>query len=53
MPTRGSESRHISLLERNGQPLRVVIPYERGRKVAVMTPRSETEIKALKARVGR
>lgn len=53
LPTRGTESRHISLLEREGQPLRVVVPYERGRKVAVMTPRSEMEIQALKAKAGK
>jgi len=53
LPTRGTESRHISLLERSGQPMRVIVPYERGRKVAVMTPRSEAEMKALKARVAR
>src|SRR5204863_2836472 len=49
LPTRGTESRHISILERDGQPLRVVVPYERGRKVAVLTPRSEAEIQALKS----
>ncbi|HEY1372857.1 MAG TPA: carboxypeptidase regulatory-like domain-containing protein [Candidatus Binatia bacterium] len=48
LPTRGTESRHISILERDGQPLRVVVPYERARKVAVLTPRSEAEIRALK-----
>jgi streptogramin lyase len=48
LPTRGTESRHISLLERQGQPLRVIIPYERGRKVAVLTPRTEAELQALK-----
>ncbi len=53
LPTRGTESRHISLLEREGQPLRVIIPYERARKVAVLTPRSEAEIQALKNQVGR
>ena len=53
LPTRGTESRHISLLEQPGKPLRVIVPYERGRKVAVMTPRSEAELKALKAQVGR
>ncbi len=53
MPTRGTESRHISLLERDGQPLRVIVPYERGRKVAVLTPRSEAEIQALKTQVSR
>jgi streptogramin lyase len=53
LPTRGTESRHISLLEREGQPLRVIIPYERGRKVAVLTPRTEAEIEALKKQVAR
>ena len=53
LPTRGTESRHISLLEREGQPLRVVIPYERARKIAVMTPRTEAEIQELKAKAGR
>jgi streptogramin lyase len=53
LPTRGTESRHISLLERDGQPLRVIIPYERARKVAVLTPRTEAEIQALKNQVGR
>jgi hypothetical protein len=53
LPTRGTESRHISLLERQGQPLRVIIPYERGRKVAVLTPRSEAELQALKTQAGR
>ena len=53
LPTRGTESRHISLLERDGQPLRVIIPYARARKLAILTPRSEAEIAALKAQVGR
>jgi streptogramin lyase len=49
LPTRGTESRYISLLERPGEPLQVVVPYYRGRKVAVLTPRSESDIAALKA----
>ena len=53
LPTRGTESRHISLLERNGQPMRVIVPYERARKVAVLTPRSDAEIQALKTQVNR
>ena len=53
LPTRGTESRHISILEREGQPLRVVVPYERARKVAVLTPRTEAEIQALKSQAGR
>jgi streptogramin lyase len=53
LPTRGTEARHISILERDGQPLRVVVPYERGRKVAVLMPRSEADIQALKSQAGR
>jgi streptogramin lyase len=53
LPIRGTESRHISLLEREGQPLRVIIPYERARTLCVLTPRSEAEIQSLKAQVGR
>jgi streptogramin lyase len=49
LPNRGTETRHISLLEREGQPMQVVIPYSRTRKVAVMTPRTEAEIAALRA----
>jgi virginiamycin B lyase len=47
LPTRGTESRYISLLEQNGK-IHVTIPYSRARKVAVMTPRSEQELAALK-----
>jgi hypothetical protein len=53
LPTRGTESRHISLLEREGQSLRVVIPYFRARKVAVLTPRSEADLAVLKKQVSR
>jgi streptogramin lyase len=53
LPTRGTESRHISLLERPGQPMQVVVPYYRTSKVAVMTPRTEAELAALKTQVGR
>ncbi len=52
-PILGGESRHISLLEQAGKPLKVVVPYERARKVGVVSPRSEAEINALKARGGR
>jgi hypothetical protein len=45
IPTRGSEPRYISLNERDGQ-MQVVLPYFRARKVAVMTLRSEAEIRA-------
>jgi streptogramin lyase len=49
LPTRGAEPRYVSLLEREGQPTQVVLPYFRGRKVAVMTLRSEADVAALKA----
>jgi DNA-binding beta-propeller fold protein YncE len=52
LPTRGSESRHISTLEKDGK-VRVAIPYSRTRKVAVMTVRSESELQALKSQTER
>jgi streptogramin lyase len=51
MPTRGSEARYVSLLERDGK-MQVVLPYFRARKVAVMSFRSEAELAALKAQAG-
>jgi streptogramin lyase len=48
LPTRGAEPRYVSLLEREGQPMQVVLPYFRARKVAVMTLRSEADLAALK-----
>ncbi|HEY1361225.1 MAG TPA: carboxypeptidase regulatory-like domain-containing protein [Xanthobacteraceae bacterium] len=53
LPTRGAEPRYVSLLERAGAPMQVVLPYFRARKVAVMTLRSEAELAALKAQAGR
>jgi streptogramin lyase len=47
LPTRGTETRHVSLLEKDGK-MEVVLPYSRTRKVAVMTFRSEAEIAAAK-----
>jgi hypothetical protein len=49
LPTRGAEPRYVSLLEREGAPLQVVLPYFRARKVAVMTLRSEVDLRRLKA----
>jgi streptogramin lyase len=49
LPTRGAEPRYLSLDERDGT-IRVVIPYYRARKVAVMTLRSEAELGELKTR---
>ena len=51
MPTRGSEARYVSLLERDGK-MQVVLPYFRARKVAVMSFRSEADLVALKAQAG-
>jgi len=48
LPTRGSETRYISLLERDGK-MQVVLPYSRTRKVAVMTFRSDADLQVLKA----
>jgi len=48
LPTRGTEIRHISLLERNGVT-KVVVPIYRDSKMGVMTLRSEADIAALKA----
>ena len=53
LPTRGAEPRYVSLLEREGGPMQVVLPYFRARKVAVMTLRSEQDLQALKAQAGR
>ena len=33
--------------------MQVIVPYYRTRKVAVMTPRSEAELEALKAQASR
>lgn len=53
LPTRGAEPRYVSLLEQDGKGTQVVLPYFRGRKVAVMTLRSEAELAALKAQAER
>ncbi len=49
LPTRGTEARYISLLEKDGT-MEVVVPYSRTSKIAVMTFRSEADLAALKAR---
>jgi len=48
LPTRGTEIRHISLLERDGVT-KVIVPIYRDSKMGVMTLRSEADIAALKA----
>ena len=47
LPVHGTESRHISHLERNGQ-LHIVMPIYRANQMGVMTVRSEAELAALK-----
>jgi virginiamycin B lyase len=53
LPTRGAEPRYISLLEREGAPTQVVLPYFRARKVAIMTLRSEATLKELSSQAER
>ena len=48
IPVHGTEARHISLLEQNGQ-LHVVIPVYRTNQMGVMTVRSEADLQALRA----
>jgi streptogramin lyase len=49
LPVRGTEIRHIALLER-GDKLFVVMPVYRSSQMAIMTLRSEAELSALKAK---
>ncbi len=49
LPTRGTESRYMSILERP-EGMSVVVPYYRTRKVAMMTFRTEAQIEAEKAK---
>jgi streptogramin lyase len=53
LPTRGAEPRYVSLMEREGAPMQVVLPYFRARKVAVMTLRSEADLQALRTQTAR
>ncbi len=48
LPVRGTEIRHVSLLERDGVT-KVIVPVYRDSKMGVMTLRSEADIAALKA----
>ena len=48
LPVRGTEIRHIALLERDGK-LKVVVPVYRTSQMGVMTVRTEAEITALKS----
>jgi streptogramin lyase len=49
LPVRGTEIRHISLLER-GDKISVVVPVYRTSQMGVLTLRSEAELAALKAK---
>jgi streptogramin lyase len=48
LPTLGTETRYVSLLEKDGQ-MEVVLPYFRSMKIGVMTFRSAAELRALAA----
>ena len=50
LPVRGTEIRHVSLLERDGIT-KVIVPIYRDSKMGVMTLRSDADIAALKAKV--
>jgi streptogramin lyase len=48
LPVRGTEIRHVSLLERDGKT-QVIVPVYRSSQMGVMTVRSDADIAALKA----
>jgi len=48
LPVRGTEIRHVSLLERDGVT-KVIVPVYRSSQMGVMTLRSEAELAALKS----
>jgi len=50
LPVRGTEIRHVSLLERDGKT-QVIVPVYRSSQMGVMTLRSEAELAELKAKV--
>jgi streptogramin lyase/mono/diheme cytochrome c family protein len=52
MPVRGTESRHISVHERDGKTM-AVMPTYRSHQMFVMTLRSEAEIAALRTQVAK
>jgi streptogramin lyase len=52
LPTLGTETRYVSLLERDGK-MEVVLPYFRSLKIGVMTFRSDKEIAAIRQAVER
>jgi len=52
LPTLGAESRYVSVLENEGS-LKLVVPYSRARKIAVMTIRSKQELESLRQEAGK
>ena len=48
LPTLGAETRHFSILDRDGA-MQVILPYSRARKVARMTFRTQEEMQSLKS----
>ncbi|MEA2939363.1 MAG: hypothetical protein QOC56_2867 [Alphaproteobacteria bacterium] len=52
LPVRGTEIRHVSLLERDGKT-QVIVPVYRSSQMGVMTLRSEADIAALKAQAAK
>ena len=52
-PVRGTEIRHVSLLELPGQDTKVTVPLYRNSKMGAMTLRTEAEIGALKAQASK
>jgi streptogramin lyase len=50
LPVRGTEIRHVSLMERDGTT-KVIVPVYRSSQMGVLTLRSEADIAALKAKV--
>ena len=51
LPVRGTEIRHISLMERDGKT-QVIVPVYRSSQMGVLTLRSEADLAALKAKAG-
>jgi hypothetical protein len=52
LPVRGTEIRHVSLLERDGKT-QVIVPVYRSSQMGVMTLRSDAEIAALKTQAAK
>jgi hypothetical protein len=51
LPTRSTEARYISLLEKDGT-MQVIVPYSHTSKIAVMSFRSQGDMDALRREAG-